>query len=461
MNPSRLPSIALRIGPLTLAGLAALAALLLAYVPGAYAGYPAGAQYPRRIARPQEFVRTAHTSSASRAASSGAAQGMPNTRKPGARKPGARKPDPTSIYASRATLGYEAMQSTYYIPGSNLYAGEPYSFLWPFSQALAVSVSIDELPHLAHSAVVKYGEELRSRITGLEKYWGPAGQTLPGQPTKEEEEEPPEEGDNFVTTMPSFNGNVVPPGGASYYDDNEWVALELVRLYRHTYQPALLERAEQVMAFVMAGWQTNPKLACVGGVPFSDSPDNTDRNTITNAPAAELGVQLYRITGNLVYLRFAETAYQWVRTCLLQPSGMYSDHIRTHGTVVEKLWSYTQGTMIGAGTMLYQITGNPSYLAQARQTAKAALGYFTAARLYEENPFFPLVYFRNLIYLDSLSHDPTARKLAQEYANHVWDSQRLKNNLYAFGSPPASELLYQASVVQLDALLAETPSSYF
>ncbi len=61
--------------------------------------------------------------------------------------------------------------------------------------------------------------------------------------------------------------------------------------------------------------------------------------------------------------------------------------------------------MIGAGTLLYQATGNPGYLFQARQTAKAALAYFTSERLGQEIPFFPSVYFRNLLYLDSVTHD--------------------------------------------------------
>ncbi len=37
--------------------------------------------------------------------------------------------------------------------------------------------------------------------------------------------------------------------------------------------------------------------------------------------------------------------------------------------------------MIGAGTLLYQATGNSGYLYQARQTAAAALAYFSPNRL--------------------------------------------------------------------------------
>ena len=104
-----------------------------------------------------------------------------------------------------------------------------------------------------------------------------------------------------------------------------------MRIYKLTRNPAVLGAAEGIMAFEMAGWQTDPQLACAGGIPFSNDLEDTDRNTVSNAPAAELALQLYLVTKKGEYLRFAEMAYAWVRRCLLQPSGLYSDHIRQHG----------------------------------------------------------------------------------------------------------------------------------
>lgn len=215
------------------------------------------------------------------------------------------------------------------------------------------------------------------------------------------------------------------------------------------------------MAFEMAGWSTDPSLACPGGIPFSNDIDNTDRNTITTAPAAELAVQLYKITGDSHYLQFAETAYNWVRTCLLQANNLYADHIRPHGVIDRTFWSYNQGVMIGAGTLLYQATGNSAYLYQARQTAQAALAYFIPQRLGEENPFFPSVYFRNLLYLDAVTHDPPGPKIAQAYVDYAWAHLRLGNNLFVAGSPASAQLLYQAAIVQIYALLSSPPSTYF
>ena len=97
--------------------------------------------------------------------------------------------------------------------------------------------------------------------------------------------------------------------------------------------------------------------------------------------------------------------------------------------------------MIGAGTLLYQATGNSAYLYQARQTARAALAYFTPERLGAKIPFFPSVYFRNLLYLDSVTHDPPGPKLAQAYVNYAWQNLRLSDDLFVAGSPASAQLL--------------------
>jgi predicted alpha-1,6-mannanase (GH76 family) len=113
------------------------------------------------------------------------------------------------------------------------------------------------------------------------------------------------------------------------------------------------------MAFEIAGWQGNVHQACPGGIPFENEVAATERNTVANAPTAGLAVQLYRITGDRAQLDFATLAYEWVRRCLLLPSGLYADSIRPRGQIDPTVWSYNQGSMIGAGTLLYRATGDP------------------------------------------------------------------------------------------------------
>jgi hypothetical protein len=117
--------------------------------------------------------------------------------------------------------------------------------------------------------------------------------------------------------------------------------------------------------------------------------------------------------------------------------------------------------MIGAGALLYQVTGNAEYLFQARETARAALAYFTPARLGAETPFFPSVYFRNIMYLDSITHDPPGTRLAQGYVDYAWQFERRSNDLFEAGSPPTQQLLVQASIVQIYGLLCSPASTYF
>jgi hypothetical protein len=369
-------------------------------------------------------------------------------------RPQARKPPALSLYAQRALLAYGAMQQNFYVPSAGLYKGEPeYSFLWPFSQALAASVSVAHIP----GQQVRLEGGLRALTAGLQVY---ASSPTTGETTAT--------GASTTTTVHSYDDVTAPPvgpGGDSFYDDNEWVGIELARVYELDHSAAALEQAQQIMQFVMAGWQTvgpeGQPLPCPGGVPFSNAPSNTQRNTITDGPAAELGVQLYRITHEARYLQFAEQAYGWVRQCLLEPSGLYADHIELDGTVNRSLWSYTQGAMVGAGTLLYQATHEGAYLEEARQTAKAALAYFTYSRLSSENPFFAAVYFRNLIYLDSVTHEAPGTYPAREYAYWAWQRHRLSGNLFAYGAPPTAELLGQAALVQVYALLATPPKTFF
>jgi hypothetical protein len=391
----------------------------------------AASRYPAGVSRPR-----AHGGSAPLARSA-AAKAPASKKKP-------KKPVLTGNSA-RALLAFEAMQRFYYVRGSGLYQGEPFSYLWPFSQALAATVSVANVPHVPTSMSL----ELHARLIGLRTYLDTNNSgALEG----------------YTSTLAAFDGTVAPPvgpGGAKYYDDNDWIGIELARIYEKSRNPGALGYAEGIMAFEIAGYSADPTLACAGGIPFANTVANTDRNTITTGPAAELAVQLYKITGNVEYLRFAETAYNWVRTCLLQPNQLYADHIRPHGVVDPTLWSYNQGVMIGAGTLLYQATGNSGYLYQARQTALASRQYFTPQRLGEENPFFPSVYFRNLLYLDSVTHDPPGPKIAQAYVDYAWQHLRLSDNLFVAGSPASAQLLYQAAIVQIYALLSTSPSTYF
>jgi hypothetical protein len=453
-SPLALPLVALICAALALCAPASAGAVGAAK-PGA-SPYPAGATRPSRQVselargtRSGERLASAHKASASGGAEGPASGQAPSkTTKPSVRPKKPAKPKKPVLRGNpaRALAAFEAMQKYYYVPGSGLYAGEPFSYLWPFTQALAATVSMAYIPNLG----VSMARELQSRLSGLNNYLDVNNSGAP-------------EG-IYTSGLPAFDGEVAPPtgpGGTKYYDDNDWVGLELVRLYQLTHATALLGSAEGIMAFEIAGWQERPGLACEGGLPFSNANTNGERNATTTAPAAELATLLYKLTSNAQYLQFAERAYEWVRRCLQQPANLYADHIGNRGVVEPRLWSYNQGSMIGAGTLLYQATGNSTYLYEARQTAKAALAYFDAEKLGSEDPFFVSVYFRNLLYLDSVTHDPPGPAIAQAYVNYAWEHLRGDHDVFVAGSPASAQLLVQAAIVQIYALLSTPPSTYF
>jgi hypothetical protein len=367
-----------------------------------------------------------------------------------AAKPKRKAPPPLSPDAAKALNAYEAMQKYFYIDSSHLYREElgssSNSFLWPFSQAIAATVSLAHIQGQQAKAAFSTGAEMR----GLNQYLSTA------PPVAVSSTEALESLPHYTATIAS-----AATSGTTYYDDNDWVGIEMARLNELTHNEAALGLAEQILAFEEAGWSSSPRAACPGGIPHSDSESDDDRSTISTAPAAELAVQLYRITNNGADLAFAESAYEWVHRCLLMSSGLYADHIEANGEVDPELWSYTQGVMIGAGALLYQATGSPGYLEQAVAAANTAIAAYPLEILGAENPFFASVFLRNLIYLDAIIHSPTGINMANEYVNWSWNSLHEPDGLFLSADGTKTTLLEQAAVTQIYALLSTSPATLF
>ncbi|MGH2832436.1 MAG: glycoside hydrolase family 76 protein [Solirubrobacteraceae bacterium] len=351
---------------------------------------------------------------------------------------------------ARAFVSYEAMRRYFYLPGSGLYretlGASSDAYLWPFSQALAATVSVS----LIRGHPPRISQNLHALLYGLGKY---LTETVPAASASSD----------GLQNLPHFGARIASAqsGPVSYYDDNDWVGIELARVYELTGSQSALSLAEQIMAFEMAGWDSDTDARCPGGIPHSTSPNSTKRSTISTAPAAELALALYETTTQPSYLTFAEQAYQWVRQCTLMPSGMYADNIAPDGELDPQLWSYTQGVMIGAGALLYHATGVQTYLQQSEQTAQTALSYYTLERLAAENPFFVSVFLRNVLYLGSELHDNLGQALAQQYVDWAWNSLRKSNGLFLSATGIPTLLLGQSAMTQLYALLSIPPSRYF
>lgn len=349
--------------------------------------------------------------------------------------------DPTA--AARARASYGAINQYFDAGKGGLLLEEypntqsnAYSYVWPYSQAAIAAEDLAGVPGAGHAGSV----EADRRIAAYEFYW------------------------NSGTTPTGYDSYVRPPngqGGDKFYDDNEWIGLNLIQRYKRTGDRAALARAKDIFALVVHGWDTDPTHPCAGGVYWTQAPWSQDRNTISNGPAAELGAHLYLLTHDKSYLTWSQKMYQWAQTCMLAPNGLYWDHIDLAGNVEKTQWSYNQGVMLGAGVLLFKATGNPRYLRDAKSVAKASLAFYnTPEMLAKQGAAFNSIWFKNLLILDSVSPDPRYRKAMKAYSDYNWNTTRdPATNLYKFGEGSV-ELLQQSGMTQVHALLAWPRSRY-
>lgn len=329
----------------------------------------------------------------------------------------------------RASDAWAALRHEFYVPARGLFretAGSDQSaFHWPYSQALAAAISVAALAGNVNADAINLAHAAASR------YWTPR------------------------STPPSFSSSVQPPlgpGGDSYYDDNAWTALELLRIHRLTGNSTALQHAAAVFNFLVGGWDDNPKHPAPGGVFWVDAPWNRDRNTVSNAPSALVGLRLFEVTGKRHYLEWARQMLTWVDSHLRAPDGLYWDRISITGEVERTRWSYNQGTMLGAHALLYRLTGESEHLQRATEIADAARAEFTLVRLRSQPLAFNAIYLRHLLLLHAETGDEDLLQPLVTYGEHLWYAQRDPSTNLVVSSQPLP-LIDQAAFTQVLAML--------
>ena len=160
-----------------------------------------------------------------------------------------------------------------------------------------------------------------------------------------------------------------------------------------------------------------------GAVRWVDRPDSSV-NTCATAPALELGLRLCLLgTGPAVEeLHRLDGALQ---ARFRQADGLYVDNVDPDGRVDPTLWSYNQGTPVGAAVLWWRITGADEHLERAAQTAAAALSHFGVDdRLWSQPPVFVAVMVRNLLALDAVRPVAGLQEVLDGYLDRVWATAR-------------------------------------
>ena len=365
-------------------------------------------------------------------------------------------------HAARAARAYAAMQSGccrrdgQYRRDGRLHPPGSVAHLWPFSRALVATL---DLAGIQPSLIGDFDGDaaIADRLQALERYWDPRG------------------------SAPAYSSDVLGTrtGGDRYYDDNAWVGLALVQLERMRPGSGHLGRARELFSFAAGGWDQRDGPS-PGGVFWVEQGHGTgaknhDRNTVSNAPNAELGLHLAELLGAPVGLPGsvgAEDMYAWVLAALdasrdsdSPATGLFWDKLRGDGTLDKTLWSYNQGSMAGANVLLARRSedARAEYLTRAEAIASKALRHFARAACERQPPAFNAIFFRNLLLLHEATGDQRLRTQIIEairgYTDYAWHERRDDRDRFHLGNGGVT-LLNQSAIVQLLALLAWDPDSY-
>jgi len=317
---------------------------------------------------------------------------------------------PAGRDAARARRAYGTLNRIYLDSGSGDYRQTPHgrvgSHAWPFSQALAATIEVARLGG-SHSetshAVPRRLRKLdgRFRVHGVYR---------------------------------------AAPGGDVYWDDNEWIAQDLLDWDAIHRSSSARRKAARIFGAVTRAWDNHSGKVCPGGVQWAEVPGNDDRNTVSTANGAVVGLRLYLLTHRAEYLRWSQRMIAWVESCLRNSDGLYGDHIGGDGKIDRTEWSYNQGSMLGAYWLLYRATGDETNLTRAEAIADATLAGFRG-KWSREPAAFGAIFFRRLVDLAGADGRQDYVAAARRYAAHLWRG-------------PRSQLFAQAALVQVYAALA-------
>lgn len=166
--------------------------------------------------------------------------------------------------------------------------------------------------------------------------------------------------DQWYAGVKARNGNTFEN---DFYDDMEWNALAILRVYQATGDAKFKEATLQIWEYIKTGWNTNAG----GGITWKKGMEYS-KNACSNGPACILAARLYQEFGDETYKEWALKIYNWEKSTLFNPNnGMVYDNINSETGEIKKDWvfTYNQGTFIGSAVELYKIFNEKAYLNDA------------------------------------------------------------------------------------------------
>lgn len=154
------------------------------------------------------------------------------------------------------------------------------------------------------------------------------------------------------------------------YDDMAWWALAWINAFDLTGEARYLEMARTIFTAMQQGWDN----VCGGGVWWNFT--RAYKNAITNELFLLLAIRLQqRSAGEReIYRTWSERAWRWFKASgMINENHLVNDGLSNCQNNGGTTWTYNQGIILAALAEMYQITGEPAYLAEAEAIADAVI----------------------------------------------------------------------------------------
>ncbi|MBN1362532.1 MAG: hypothetical protein JW993_18185 [Sedimentisphaerales bacterium] len=234
--------------------------------------------------------------------------------------------------------------------------------------------------------------------------------------------------DGFLEAHPDWRTN-------PYNDDVMWWTIAGARASRITGEDRYLTKAKSEFDRV---WTQEVNATLNGGM-WWRSDSHRSKNACVNGPAVITAMELAWALKDESYAAKARELYAWERATLFDPNtGAVYDNISTRGRVSRRLFTYNQGTFIGAAVRLYRWSGDACYLADANLAADCM-----RQRLCDPNGIlksegqgdggtFKLIGARYLVELAQATQRQDLLDWLGKNAETAWSNRRRSDNIMGF-----------------------------
>ena len=235
----------------------------------------------------------------------------------------------------------------------------------------------------------------------------------------------------------NFSGRDEDPWWNVFVDDMEWMVLAQIRMFDSTGNIEYFKKARQMYdQWIWPTWGPEDEAPWYGGITWKTDVAKS-KNACSNGPAALIAARLYRffdksgVSGGKAkeeYLTEAKKIFAWLKANLFNAeTGAVYDNMSKSGKI-QKNWifTYNQGTFLGAAHELYNITGDKQYLEDAKKAANYVIEQMSKNRGALDNAtngdggLFHGIFFR---YFVKLINEPTldfdTRKKFHDYLTNL------------------------------------------